>query len=181
MSRLTRKPIKIPAAVEVKISTREIAMKGPAGEVSRALHSAVKVEFHSDSDGGEIRVTAAENGIRARALSGTYWRIIFGMAEGAAKGFERVLELVGVGYRAQASEKEVRLALGFSHPVAYQLPDGVTAATPTPGELILRGADKALLGQVAADIRQFRPPEPYKGKGVRHRGERIAMKETKKK
>ena len=128
-----------------------------------------------------MRAAQAQNTPQTRALLGTYCRLIEGLLEGAHKGFVRALDLVGVGYRAQADKDAVTLQLGYSRPITHRIPSGVAAQTPTPTEIILRGADKALLGQVAADLRAYRSPEPYKGKGVRHRGERVVIKETKKK
>lgn len=177
MSRFAKTPIPIPEGVTFEIGEGRIRAVGPAGEAARPLHPAVAVEI----EGGSVRVRAARRGPQTRALLGTYCRLVEGLLEGAHKGFERALDLVGVGYRAQADKNAITLQLGYSRPITHPVPPGIVAQTPTPTEIILRGADKALLGQVAADLRAFRPPEPYKGKGVRRRGERVVIKETKKK
>lgn len=177
MSRLIRKPIAIPPGVEVALSAAEIAAKGPAGEVAQRLHADVQVARGDDG----LTVRPARGGKKAKALAGAYARLLAQMMTGASAGFERTLELSGVGYRAQVRDDLITLTLGFSHPCQYRLPPGVAASAPSQTEIVLRGANAAALGQAAADIRRLRPPEPYKGKGVRYRGERIVMKETKKK
>jgi large subunit ribosomal protein L6 len=177
MSRLVRKPIAIPPGVEIALDDASISAKGPAGEVAQSIHPDVEV---SRQDGALV-VRAANSGKKARALAGTYVRLLAQMMGGASAGFERVLELSGVGYRAQVRDDLITLTLGFSHPAYYRLPAGVSASASSQTEIVLRGANKAALGQAAADIRRLRPPEPYKGKGVRYRGEKIMMKETKKK
>lgn len=177
MSRFIKKSITVPAEVEVNLGGGgDIAVKGPAGEVRRRLCDK-RVSIERDEDGLWVRGLS----IGAGAIAGTFWRTLQHMVTGAHQGFEEVLLLQGVGYRAQLSGNTVSLQLGFSHPVNYQLPAGVSAQAPSQTELILKSADKMLLGQTAAEIRAFRPPEPYKGKGVRYRGEYVAMKETKKK
>ncbi|MGU9952141.1 MAG: 50S ribosomal protein L6 [Gammaproteobacteria bacterium WSBS_2016_MAG_OTU1] len=179
MSRFIKKSIPVPSAVQVTMNEGgDIAVKGPAGEVRRRLHDA-RVSIMQDSDGG-LRVACKEEGTGI-AIAGTFWRILSGMISGAHEGFEIVLQLRGVGYRAQLSGDTLALQLGFSHPINYQLPAGVSAQAPTQTEIILKGADKMLVGQTAAEIRSMRPPEPYKGKGVRYRDEHVNMKETKKK
>ena len=180
-ARFLKMPVTVPDGVKVSVSGDDIAAHGPAGEVRgnfRDCGGKVAVEF----GGGQftVRILDARDKF-ARALAGTYWRLLSNMMEGAARGFERGLELSGVGYRAQAAGNKITLQLGFSHPIEKTMPPGVTVETPTPTEIILRGADKAVVGQAAAEIRAARPPEPYKGKGVRHRGERVVLKETKKK
>ena len=179
--RYLKQPIPVPGGVQVAVDGDAVSAKGPAGEVRGTFPDC----------GGKVAVERGENGFTvrildnrdrfARALAGTYWKLLSNMMEGASKGFERALELSGVGYRAQSAGDKITLQLGFSHPVEKTMPPGITVETPTPAEIILRGADKAALGQVAAEIRAARPPEPYKGKGVRHRGERVVLKETKKK
>ena len=178
MSRFIKKPIPVPSAVEVTMNDGgDIFVKGPAGEVRRQLQDS-RVSIMRDDDG--LRVTCKEEG-EGNAIAGTFWRILSGMVNGANQGVEVVLQLRGVGYRAQLSGSTLALQLGFSHPINYQLPPGVSAQAPTQTEIILTGADKMLVGQTAAEIRSMRPPEPYKGKGVRYRDEHVNMKETKKK
>ena len=179
MSRFIKNSIAIPDGVSVQIDDARVTVSGPAGMVSRVLDSADMQIMHSD---GELRVTApagADDDVLA--LAGTYWRLLDGMVRGVKDGVEKVLELVGVGYRAQLEGEVVVLQLGFSHPVRYSLPEGVRAELPSQTEIIIKGVDKQRVGQAAAEIRSYRPPEPYKGKGVRYRGERVIIKETKKK
>ena len=179
--RYLKTPVAIPDGVQVRLDGPAVSAKGPAGEVRGdfgGLGGKVAVVQNDAGLSVEIR---AQGDNAARALAGTYWRLLANMMHGASQGFERVLELTGVGYRAQAAGNKVNLQLGFSHPVEKTMPPGVTVQTPTPAEIILRGPDKAVVGQAAAEIRAVRPPEPYKGKGVRYRGERIVLKETKKK
>lgn len=179
MSRFIKNPVRVPEGVEVKMADGMVSMRGPAGEVARLLDDG-RLRISHEAD--ELRVATVPNcDDEGVALAGTYWRLLDGMARGVKDGSEKVLELVGVGYRAQLDGGDIVLQLGFSHPVRYQLPDGVRAELPTQTEIIIKGADRQLVGQAAAEIRAYRPPEPYKGKGVRYRGERIAMKETKKK
>ena len=180
-ARYLKLPVAVPDGVQVAVNGDGVSAKGPAGEVSGNFPDCGgKVAVERGDAGFTVRILDSRDRF-ARALAGTYWRLLSNMMEGAAKGFERALELNGVGYRAQASGDKITLQLGFSHPVEMKMPPGVKVETPTPAEVILRGADKAKVGQVAAEIRAARPPEPYKGKGVRHRGERVALKETKKK
>lgn len=179
MSRFIKNPIPIPPGVEVSLDANGVAVKGPAGEVHRKLHDA-RLAIVKEDAGLFVRLAAPEDA-QAAALAGTFWRVLAAMIHGCEKGFETALELVGVGYRAQLAGDKLTLSLGYSHPINYELPKGVTATSPSPTEIILRAADKALLGQTAAEIRACRPPEPYKGKGVRYRGEHISIKETKKK
>lgn len=177
MSRVAKSPIKVPAGVEVKQAGQQLVVKGSKGELKLALSPLVCVEYES----GVALVKPVVDEQKAWAMAGTFRALISNMVKGVSTGFERKLELVGVGYRAQAKGKVLSLSLGFSHPVEYQLPDGVTAETPTQTEILLRSSDKQLLGQVAANVRSFRPPEPYKGKGVRYSDETVLRKEAKKK
>ncbi len=177
MSRVAKNPVQIPKGVEVTLGAEQIAVKGALGSLQRGLDARVKIE-HKD---GAITFAPADESREAHALSGTYRALIAGMVTGVAKGFERKLTLVGVGYRAQVQGSKLNLSLGFSHPVVREMPVGIKAETPTPTELVLKGCDKQLVGQVAADIRAIRPPEPYKGKGVRYADEVVVIKETKKK
>ena len=180
-ARYLKLPVAVPDGVQVAVSGDGISAKGPAGEVRANFPDCGrKVSVERGDDGFTVRILDKRDRF-ARALAGTYWRLLSNMMEGASKGFERVLELTGVGYRAQAAGNKITLQLGFSHPVEKTMPPGVTVQTPVPTEIILRGADKAVVGQIAAEIRAVRPPEPYKGKGVRRRGERVVLKETKKK
>ena len=177
MSRVGKSPVLLPEKVEVTISTYLISVKGPLGTLSQAITSNVKVEKIDN----QLEIKLNEDTRQANAISGTLRALIANMVQGVSKGFERKLMLVGVGYRAQAQGDKLNLTLGFSHPVVHQVPVGVKVETPTQTEIIIKGADKQLVGQVAADVRNYRPPEPYKGKGVRYADERIVLKETKKK
>ena len=177
MSRVAKNPVTVPAGVEVKFGTEALTVKGKNGELSFPLNGDVKIELND----GQLTFAAANNSKQANAMSGTARAIIANMVKGVAEGFERKLQLIGVGYRAQAQGKVLNLSLGFSHPVNYEMPEGVTVQTPSQTEIVLTGADKQVVGQVAAEIRAFRPPEPYKGKGVRYVGEVVVMKEAKKK
>jgi large subunit ribosomal protein L6 len=163
--------------VEVTLNATEISVKGPLGTLSHKLSSNVKVQRVEN----RIELQVNDRSIQANAMSGTLRALISNMVTGVSQGFEKRLSLVGVGYRAQAQGDKVNLTLGFSHPVVHQLPKGVKAETPTQTEIVLKGADRQQVGQVAADIRAYRSPEPYKGKGVRYVGEHIVLKETKKK
>lgn len=177
MSRVANDPVKIPAGVTVNLSGQDIAVKGGNGNLDMVIHGDVEV---SEAE-GLLTFTARNGSKQARALAGTTRALVNNMVVGVSQGFERKLQLNGVGYRAKASGKTVNLTLGFSHPIDYQLPEGVTAETPSQTEIVLKSSDKQLLGQVAAEIRAFRPPEPYKGKGVRYADERVYRKEAKKK
>jgi large subunit ribosomal protein L6 len=177
MSRVGKSPVALPEKVEVTIGADRISVKGPLGTLAQQLTPNVKVEKIEN----HLEIKVNDNSRQANAISGTTRALIANMVHGVSKGFERKLTLVGVGYRAQAQGDKLNLTLGFSHPVVHQLPQGVKAETPTQTEIILKGADKQLVGQVAADVRNYRPPEPYKGKGVRYADERIVLKETKKK
>lgn len=177
MSRVANNPVLIPEKVDVSINATEISVKGPLGALSQKLSGKVAVRKVEN----RIEFTANEQSIQANALSGTYRALVSNMVTGVSTGFEKRLSLVGVGYRAQAQGDKLNLTLGFSHPVVHQLPVGVKAETPTQTEIVIKGADRQQVGQVAADIRAYRSPEPYKGKGVRYQGEQITLKETKKK
>ncbi len=177
MSRVAKKPVLLPKGVEMTQTAGTVKVKGPKGELLLSLSADVEVSI-ADSQ-ANVSVRKAEQ--RAWAIAGTTRALLANMVEGVSKGFERKLELVGVGYRAQAQGKKLNLTLGFSHPVAYAVPDGITIDTPTQTEILIKGADKHQVGQVAANIRSYRPPEPYKGKGVRYSTERVVLKEAKKK
>ena len=177
MSRIGKMPIPVPKGAEIKIGADQITVKGPLGTLTQALTPAAGVVL----EGSTLQVTPGNESTEANAMSGTLRAIVANMVTGVTKGFERKLTLVGVGFRAQAQGTSLNLSLGFSHPVVHKLPDGVKAETPTQTEIVIKGADKQKVGQVAAEIRAYRPPEPYKGKGVRYAEERVVLKETKKK
>ena len=177
MSRIARNPIQVPKGVEVSINAGQISVKGPLGTIARAMDPNVGIE----KEGELLKCKALGNSNHANAMSGTMRALVANMVAGVTKGFERKLSLVGVGYRAQAQGDKLNLSLGFSHPVVHQMPKGVKVATPTQTEIVLTGIDKQLVGRIAAEIRDVKPPEPYKGKGVRYTGETIVLKETKKK
>jgi len=177
MSRVARKPVQLPKGVEITQADGRIRVKGPKGDLSLALSPEVQVTVAE----GRAQVASRSTAQQAVAIAGTTRALLNNMVDGVAKGFERKLELVGVGYRAQAQGKKLNLTLGFSHPVVYAVPEGITIETPSQTEIVIKGADKHRIGQVAADIRRFRPPEPYKGKGVRFAGENVVLKEAKKK
>jgi large subunit ribosomal protein L6 len=177
MSRVAKKPVSIPAGVTVTQSGQALTIKGPKGELGLNVHPDVELR----QDGEVLTVVPRSEGRAAWAMAGTMRALVGNMVTGCSAGFEKKLELVGVGYRAQAQGKVLNLTLGFSHPVNYELPDGVTCETPSQTEILVKSADKQKVGQVAADIRAFRPPEPYKGKGVKYADEVIVRKEAKKK
>ena len=177
MSRIARNPIPVPKGVEVKISTGEISVKGPLGAIARAMDPNVGVE----KEGELLKCKALGNSNHANAMSGTMRMLVANMVTGVTKGWEKKLSLVGVGYRAQAQGDKLNLSLGYSHPVVHQMPKGIKVATPTQTEIVISGIDKQLVGRIAAEIRDAKPPEPYKGKGVRYVDEQIVLKETKKK
>jgi large subunit ribosomal protein L6 len=177
MSRVARIPVTLAKGVEAKISPELIVVKGPLGTLQQSLDSRVSLKLED----GKIEFAALDESREARAMSGTLRALVAAMVEGVSKGFERRLNLVGVGYRAQAQGDKVNLSLGFSHPVEHHMPAGVKVETPTQTEIVIKGADKQRVGQVAAEIRAYRPPEPYKGKGVRYSNETVVIKETKKK
>jgi large subunit ribosomal protein L6 len=172
MSRIGRKPIQVPEAVTVEIDPGRVAVKGPKGELSQSLSTEMKVE----QEDGVLTVQRPTNRGEHRALHGLTRSLIANMVEGVTEGFEKRLEIQGVGYRAQLKGKNLEMALGYSHPVSIEAPEGIEFEVPQPTEIVVRGIDKQLVGQVAADIRKRRPPEPYKGKGIRYRGEYVARK-----
>lgn len=177
MSRVAKRPVDVDKGIEVGLVGNALTIKGPKGSLSLECHS--EVEVVNDDSG--LAVSPRSGSRLARAMAGTTRSLISNMVVGVSAGFERKLQLVGVGYRAKAQGQKVNLTLGFSHPVAYEVPEGVTIETPTQTEILIKGIDKQKVGQVAAEIRDFRPPEPYKGKGVRYSDERIVLKEAKKK
>lgn len=176
MSRIANNPVSIPSGVDVNIVGSMITIKGGKGEMSHNIHPLVKVEQEENV----LKTTVNNNSKAAKALSGTTRALIQNIVTGVSEGFERKLSIVGVGYRAAVSGKVLNLSLGFSHPVEFQIPEGITIETPSQTEIVIKGSDKQQVGQVAADIRAYRPPEPYKGKGVRYSDERIIRKEAKK-
>ncbi|HXR29515.1 MAG TPA: 50S ribosomal protein L6 [Solirubrobacterales bacterium] len=172
MSRIGRKPIAVPEAVTIDVAPGRVSVKGPKGELDQVLSAEMKVE---QSD-GVLTVERPTNRGEHRALHGLTRSLIANMVEGVTEGFEKRLEIQGVGYRAQLKGKNLEMALGYSHPVSIEAPEGIEFEVPQPTEIVIRGIDKQLVGQVAADIRKRRPPEPYKGKGIRYRGEHVARK-----
>ena len=177
MSRVAKNPVKLPAGVEIKLNGQLLSIKGAKGALELKLHPSVEVV----EEAGELRFAARNGDQQTRAMTGTTRALVNNMVLGVSQGFERKLQLVGVGYKAQAKGKVLNLALGFSHPIDYELPEGIVAETPSQTDIVLKGIDKQLLGQVAAEIRDFRRPEPYKGKGVRYADEVVLRKEAKKK
>lgn len=177
MSRVANSPVEVPAAVTVTLKGNEITVKGSGGTLAHSIHQNVEVK----QEGNVLTFAARDGAKQSRALAGTTRALVNNMVIGTTVGFEKKLQLVGVGYRAKAAGKKLNLSLGFSHPVDYVLPEGVTVETPSQTDLVLKSADKQLLGQVAAEIRAFRPPEPYKGKGVRYGDEMVRRKDAKKK
>lgn len=177
MSRVAKNPVVVPSGVEVALAANEISVKGPLGTLKQALSGDVSVVREGDS----LLCKAQNDSMQANAMSGTIRSLLANMVLGVSKGFERKLTLVGVGYRAQAAGDTLNLTLGYSHPVSYKMPVGVKVETPTQTEIVLKGANRQQVGQVAAEIRAFREPEPYKGKGVRYSDEVVILKETKKK
>jgi large subunit ribosomal protein L6 len=177
MSRIAKSPISIASGVDVGVSGRTVAVKGPKGRMELPLHRLVDVS----QEQGQVTVVPKEQSKQAWAMAGTFRALINNMVSGVSQGFQRKLELVGVGYRAQASGKTLNLTVGFSHPVNYPIPDGIEITTPSPTEILVSGCDKQAVGQVASEVRRFRPPEPYKGKGIRYSDEVVVRKEAKKK
>lgn len=177
MSRVAKVPVQLPKGVEFKLDGRLAVLKGPKGELSLEVDPSVELV----QEGAEIQVRTPGTEKPKGAMAGTVRALLANMAQGVSEGFQKKLELVGVGYRAQAQGKVLNLTLGFSHPVAYEVPDGITIETPSQTEVLVKGIDRQKVGQVAADIRGYRPPEPYKGKGVRYSDERVVLKEAKKK
>lgn len=177
MSRIANNPISVPKGVEITLNGQQLNVKGSKGNLSMTMHELVGVVHEDD----QLRMKAVEESKKAVALAGTFRALVNNMVTGVSTGFQKALELQGVGYRAQAQGSKLNLSLGFSHPVVYEAPDGIEIETPTQTQVIVRGIDKQLVGQVSAEIRAFRPPEPYKGKGVRYADEFVKRKEAKKK
>jgi large subunit ribosomal protein L6 len=177
MSRVGKMPIQLPKGAEATITAEQITVKGPLGSLSQSLNGLVKIE----NNAGTLKFAAANDSREANAMYGTMRALVNNMVNGVTKGFEKKLNLVGVGYRAQAQGDKLNLTLGFSHPVVHQMPQGVTCATPTQTEILIKGISRQQVGQVAAEVRAYRSPEPYKGKGVRYSDEVVVIKETKKK
>ena len=177
MSRIGKMPIPVPKGADIQIGADVITVKGPLGTLTQAITPAAGVR----REGDQLLVDPGNDSPEANAMSGTLRAVVANMVKGVTTGFERRLTLVGVGYRAQAQGSSLNLSLGFSHPVVHALPEGVKAETPTQTEIVIRGASKQKVGQVAAEVRGYRPPEPYKGKGVRYSDEKVVLKETKKK
>ena len=177
MSRIAKEPVELPKGVEVKLDGTVVTFKGSKGQLSMELNSEVELK----QEDGVLSVAPRSGSRFAMAVTGTMRSLLANMAHGVTDGFEKKLELVGVGYRAQAQGKNLNLQLGFSHPVVYAAPEGIDIETPSQTEIVIKGSDKQKVGQVAAEIRRFRPPEPYKGKGVRYANERVVLKEAKKK
>jgi len=177
MSRVAKAPVELPSGVEFKQDGNVVTLKGSKGTLSLELNNEVELTQEDST----LRIAPRSGSRFATAVAGTMRSLLANMAAGVTEGFERKLELVGVGYRAQAQGKKLNLTLGFSHPVVHEVPEGITVETPSQTEILIKGADKQKVGQVAAEIRRYRPPEPYKGKGVRYAGERVVLKEAKKK
>lgn len=177
MSRVGKLPVAVPAGVDVSIKDNHISVKGSGGALQLTVNALVKVV----SDAGKLSFQPANDSREADAMSGTMRQLVNNMVVGVTKGFEKKLSLIGVGYKAQATGAKLNLAVGYSHPVNIDMPAGIAVATPTPTEIVIKGADRQRVGQIAAEIRAVRPPEPYKGKGIRYADEKITIKETKKK
>ena len=177
MSRIAKMPVTIPAGVDVSIKDDQISVKGAGGLLSMAPNALVKV-INTD---GKLTFEPANESRDANAMSGTIRQLVNNMVQGVSAGFEKKLTLIGVGFKAQANGAVLNLAIGYSHPVNKTMPAGITVTTPTPTEVVIKGANRQVVGQIAAEIRALRPPEPYKGKGIRYTGEKVAIKETKKK
>jgi large subunit ribosomal protein L6 len=177
MSRVGKMPITVPQGVDVSINAEKITVKGSLGTLTRAVNPLVTVK----NEGGKLTFVPAGESVAADAMSGTMRALVSNMVNGVSKGFEKKLNLVGVGFRAQAAGQKLNLQIGFSHPVAKDMPSGITVQTPTQTEILIKGADRQVVGQIAAEVRAIRPPEPYKGKGIRYSDEKVTLKETKKK
>ena len=177
MSRVGKMPIAVPQGVDVQIKDDQISVKGSLGTLVRPINALVVVK----SEGGKLMFTPANDSVEADAMSGTMRALVANMVSGVSKGFEKKLTLVGVGFRAQAQGQKLNLQIGFSHPVAKDMPAGIVVQTPTQTEIVIKGSDRQVVGQIAAEVRAIRPPEPYKGKGIRYADEKITLKETKKK
>ena len=177
MSRIAKMGVSVPTGVDVQLKDNLITVKGTGGELKLTPNPLVKIT----SDNGKLSFVPVNESREANAMSGTMRQMVNNMVVGVSKGFEKKLTLVGVGFRAQAQGNKLNLAIGFSHPVNFEMPAGISVATPSPTEIIIKGADRQSVGQVAAKVREVRPPEPYKGKGIRYADERVVIKETKKK
>jgi len=177
MSRVGKMPVAVPQGVDVQIKEDQISVKGAGGALLLTQNALVKVT----SEGGKLSFLPANDSREANAMSGTMRQLVNNMVQGVTKGFEKKLTLIGVGYKAQAQGTKLNLTVGYSHPVNMEMPAGITVATATPTEIVVKGADRQRVGQIAAEIRAVRPPEPYKGKGIRYADEKITIKETKKK
>ena len=177
MSRVGKQAVAIPQGVEVALQAESISVKGVLGALSLALNPLVKVE----SADNKLSFTPVNDSRDASAMSGTMRQLVNNMVNGVSKGFEKKLNLIGVGYKAAAQGSKLNLAVGYSHPVNFDMPEGITVVTPTPTEIVIKGADRQRVGQIASEVRAVRPPEPYKGKGIRYADEKVVIKETKKK
>jgi len=177
MSRVARMPVAVPNGTDIQIANGVITAKGPLGTLTQIINPLVEIK----RDGEQLTFAAANDSRESSAMSGAFRALVANMVQGVSKGFERKLMLVGVGFRAQAQGASLNLSLGFSHPVVHSMPEGVKCETPTQTEILIKGADKQKVGQVAAEVRAYKPPEPYKGKGVRYADEVVVIKETKKK
>ncbi len=177
MSRVGKMPIALPQGVDVAITAEQISVKGSLGTLVRPANSLVTIK----NEGGKLMFSPANESVEADAMSGTYRALVANMVTGVSKGFEKKLTLVGVGFRAAAAGSKLNLQIGFSHPVAKDMPAGVSVACPSQTEIVIKGSDRQVVGQIAAEVRAIRPPEPYKGKGIRYADEKVTIKETKKK
>jgi large subunit ribosomal protein L6 len=177
MSRVGKMPLPVPQGVDVSLTAEHISIKGSLGTLVRPAHALVTVK----NEDGKLMFAPANDSVEADAMSGTMRALVANMVNGVSKGFEKKLSLVGVGYRAAAAGSKLNLQIGFSHPVSKDMPDGVKVECPTQTEIIIKGSDRQVVGQIAAEVRAIRPPEPYKGKGIRYVGEKVVIKETKKK
>jgi large subunit ribosomal protein L6 len=177
MSRIAKYPVAVPDKVQITVDGSEVTVKGPLGTLKQAINREVLVKLENN----QVTFAAADESKAANALSGTMRANVANMVKGVKEGFQKKLTLVGVGYRAQAQGNKLNLTLGFSHPISYALPEGIKAETPTQTEILIKGVDRQKVGQVAAEVRAYKPPEPYKGKGVRYADEKVVIKETKKK
>ncbi|MBL8337368.1 MAG: 50S ribosomal protein L6 [Rhodoferax sp.] len=177
MSRIGKMPVSVPAGVDVSLKADQISVKGTGGTLNLSQNALVKVT----SEGGKLSFAPANDSRAADAMAGTMRQLVNNMVVGVTAGFEKKLTLIGVGYKAQAQGAKLNLTVGYSHPVNMDMPAGITVATPTPTEVVVKGADRQRVGQIAAEIRAVRPPEPYKGKGIRYADEKVTIKETKKK
>ncbi|MCD6667372.1 50S ribosomal protein L6 [Hydrogenophaga bisanensis] len=177
MSRIGKLPVVVPAGVEVAVKEDQISVKGALGALTLAQNALVKI----DNNSGSLSFTPVNDSREANAMSGTMRQLVNNMVNGVSKGFEKKLSLIGVGYKAQAQGAKLNLSVGYSHPVEIEMPAGIKVETPTPTEILIKGADRQRVGQIASEVRAVRPPEPYKGKGIRYADEKVVIKETKKK